>query len=518
MNLTNKSNNSPIYAYSQKELKKIDAFIENEYGPFSEVIHEIYSPDIHLDIAVVPPTDEQPYYKLVTMGAGAYKMNVPEELKKYKLERAEYVIFLPKEWDIKSDKEEYYWAIHYLKSLARLPIDSNSWLGFGHTVSANNDSSPVAANTKFNSFVLFNSYVRNKPKIQPMKLNLFEKINFYQLYPLYQEELEFKMENSLEDLVNKIDEKDLSFIVNINRKNYCLPQDESAAVQKDDRTEKPEKNNDIKITGTSSYIDVEIDNKVIRIPGELGSGYFLCYDECITEWLKPEGQAVTPEEKENLIERINEKQKNSKMKILFRNTAGWDAIENEFLRVYPGQNKPLHYGTLIKWSLGGKAPLDGISIYDGGTYWHFVSFGLTELYKKESDDKEISGFGYELTFKLKKDDYEDEEAEIKNVCSILQSIARLTFTNGERFLPNEYIYTGQTEGIDAKQKSNLTGFITIKDPAVETIKTLYGKVEFLELIGMTDAELKTLSTRDSVAEIYKKLESDITDYNRKSLV
>ena len=150
------------------------------------------------------------------------------------------------------------------------------------------------------------------------------------------------------------------------------------------------KNNEIKITGTFSYIDVELDDKVIRIPGEMGSGYFLCYDECITEWLKPEGRAVTPEEKENLIERINEKQKNSKMKILFRNTAGWDAIENEFLRVYPDQNKPLHYGTIIKWCLGGRDPLDGISVYDGGTYWHFVSFGLTELYKKESDDKEIS--------------------------------------------------------------------------------------------------------------------------------
>ena len=280
MNLKNKSNdNSPIYLYSAKELKKLNTFIENEYGPFSEVIHEIYSPDIRLDIAVVPPTDEQPYYKLITMGAGAYKMNVPEELKKYKLERAEYVIFLPKEWDIKSDKEEYYWVIRYLKTIARLPIYSNSWLGFGHTVSANKDSSPVADNTKFNSFVLFNSYGKNNHKILPMKLNLFEKVNFYQLYPLYQEELEFKMENSLEDLVNKIDEKDLSFIVNINRKNYCLPQDESAAVQKDDRTEKTEKNNDIKITGTSSYIDVEIDDKVIRIPGELGSGYFLCYDE-----------------------------------------------------------------------------------------------------------------------------------------------------------------------------------------------------------------------------------------------
>ena len=198
--------------------------------------------------------------------------------------------------------------------------------------------------------------------------------------------------------------------------------------------------------------------------------------------------------------------------------AGWDAIEKEFLRVYPGQENPKHYGTLIKWSLGGKDPLDGISIYDGGDYWHFVSFGQTEIYDKESENKEISGYGYELTFKLKKAGLEDEEAEIRNICGILQSVARITFTQGEIFAPDEFIYTGQTQGIDAFQKSNLTGFITIKDPAVETIDTPNGRVEFLELIGMTDAELKTLSDRASVTDLYEKLGSDVTDYRRASVV
>ena len=64
----------------------------------------------------------------------------------------------------------------------------------------------------------------------------------------------------------------------------------------------------------------------------------------------------------------------------------------------------------------------------------------------------------------------------------------------------------------------MTGFITIKDPTVETIDTPNGKVEFLELIGMTDAELKTLSDRASVEALYNKLQSDVTDYHRESLV
>ena len=112
---------------------------------------------------------------------------------------------------------------------------------------------------------------------------------------------------------------------------------------------------------------------------------------------------------------------------------GWDAISEAFDALYPGQENPRHYGTLIKWRLGGNDPLDGISIYDGGDYWHFITYGLSEIYEKETDEPEISGYGMEFTFKLEKGSYEDEEAEIKGICSILQSLARITFTKGELF-------------------------------------------------------------------------------------
>ena len=60
----------PRYSYTEKEMDKISAYIEQQYGEFETVGHEVVSPDIHCDIAIIPPTEEQPYYKLVTMGAG----------------------------------------------------------------------------------------------------------------------------------------------------------------------------------------------------------------------------------------------------------------------------------------------------------------------------------------------------------------------------------------------------------------------------------------------------------------
>ncbi len=198
---------------------------------------------------------------------------------------------------------------------------------------------------------------------------------------------------------------------------------------------------------------------------------------------------------------------------------GWDAITAAFERLYPDQTNPKHYFPVISMRFGGNDPLDGISVYDGGEYWHFVTYGFSELYEKESEDREYSGYGMEFTMKLKKDTSADEEAEIRCVCGILQSLARLTFTKGEVFLPNEYIYTRQTEGVDADRLSNITGFITVAEPKVPEIRTPNGIVVFVELIGATDAELRAVYDKQlRVNELYEKLGSDVTDYHRQSVV
>ena len=126
---------NPLYSYTEKELEKVSAYIERQYGEYKEVMHEMVSPDIHCDIVIVPPTDVSPYYKLVTMGAGAYKMRIPNELKSTICDRAEYVIFLPKDWNIIGvDNEENWWPMRMLKSAARLTVDTDDYLCITHSV------------------------------------------------------------------------------------------------------------------------------------------------------------------------------------------------------------------------------------------------------------------------------------------------------------------------------------------------------------------------------------------------
>ena len=199
-------------------------------------------------------------------------------------------------------------------------------------------------------------------------------------------------------------------------------------------------------------------------------------------------------------------------------TPGWDAITQVFEAQYPGQNDPLHYAPLISYRLGGTDPLDGISIYDGGEFYHFITYGFSELYEKESENPEWSGFGFELTVRLKKSGIHKRDREQKNVCGILQTLARMTFENGDIFMPEEYIYTGQQTGIDVDGASAITGFLTMAD-ALGQVTTPNGKVQLVQLVGATDAELRALiDKKQSVRELLAQIPGGLTDYRRASLV
>lgn len=214
-----KSASGPLYLYTEEEMDRYEKYIMEQFGDYNEVIHEIVSPDIHLDIIVVPPTESNPYYKLVTMGIGAYKMHVPKELKQDELERAEPVLYLPPDWNIKSAEENDYWPIRQLKVLGRLPINCKSWLGFGHTVSSDEENTPYADNTKFCSMLLLDAINKDYEKLD-FRMETVGKINFYQAVPLYREELEYKMEHDVSELLDLFDDDDMLPVVNINRKNY----------------------------------------------------------------------------------------------------------------------------------------------------------------------------------------------------------------------------------------------------------------------------------------------------------
>ena len=202
--------------YTEEEMEAVEGHIQQYFGKFENVFHELSSPDIHVDICVVPPSEERDYYTLVTMGMGAHRMNVPEELAEYKLERAELAIALPGNWKLKHEdlkNERWYWPIRLLKTLARLPIASDTWLGFGHTMDNEDD---FAKDTKLCAAMLTGPQ-DTEDGSEVCILPSGEEVNFYQVIPLYRDELEYKLAHDADALLDKMN--GISFVVEPDRQD-----------------------------------------------------------------------------------------------------------------------------------------------------------------------------------------------------------------------------------------------------------------------------------------------------------
>lgn len=140
---------------------------------------------------------------------------------------------------------------------------------------------------------------------------------------------------------------------------------------------------------------------------------------------------------------------------------GWDVIEKEFSRLYPGQ-EPKHYGTNMasRAIFGGDNYLDGYSVYNNPAgYLHIVTFGMSELYTDpDAFGGEYSRWGYEMTIKLKEDRPEDCLWAI----DMLSNLARYTYKSERYFEPEQFVQ-GNGTSINAGTESMITALITIED-------------------------------------------------------
>ena len=176
------------------------------------------------------------------------------------------------------------------------------------------------------------------------------------------------------------------------------------------------------------------------------------------------------------------------------NAPGWDSIDAAFAEVYP--DEPHHVATAPPTALGGV--LDGISAYAAADRWHFVTYGLTELYQKESDDPDVSGWGYELTLLTPPAGEPPQWA-----FELLLAVARQT-TGGTRFDVGHRIDTGRDiSGGDGP----LTAVAVCEDQLVAPSSFPFGRYKLLQLVGITASELADMqatSTREGLSRLSER--------------
>ena len=197
-----------ICVYSEKDQDTYENMVTKHIGTFDEVFHEIVSPDLHIDIIVIPPSADRDHYTLLTMGAGAYKMSVPASYGK--MNRAEFAVRLPKNWDIHSNDEKWCWPIDMLKTLARMPYNEKSWLGVYHDVDF---GSPFSDETELCCVLLdiFDEQVR------PLPLENKDQLIVYTAIPIYRSEMEYKTAAGAEALLQKMSNDTIHGPIDIHR-------------------------------------------------------------------------------------------------------------------------------------------------------------------------------------------------------------------------------------------------------------------------------------------------------------
>ena len=198
--------------------------------------------------------------------------------------------------------------------------------------------------------------------------------------------------------------------------------------------------------------------------------------------------------------------------------AGFDAIAHAMQRFYPGQ-EGLYYGAAIPYFLGGSDPLEGVEVWKsekGMPHWHYVTYGFTELYEKESDDPSESGYGFELTFRLKRN---DEEQPPTWPISLLQNLARYVFSSGNDFGPGHHMNANGPIALGTDTELTALGFKA--DQELGELDTPNGHFTFLQVVGLTSDEMDAMMCWDGdkfLTALEKQIPLCITDLSRTSMM
>ncbi len=142
----------------------------------------------------------KPIYVLMTSTLSDYEMPV---LPKWKgREFNEICVCLPSYWDIDdTENPNYSWPFEQLFRLEKFAKEKNTWFGPGHTIPNGNPAVAISPLLEAKQFIFLAPIILENelsPLIQEAKT-----VYFLALVPLYNDELDFKMEKGTNKFVER---------------------------------------------------------------------------------------------------------------------------------------------------------------------------------------------------------------------------------------------------------------------------------------------------------------------------
>lgn len=178
---------------------------------------------------------------------------------------------------------------------------------------------------------------------------------------------------------------------------------------------------------------------------------------------------------------------------------GWDAIERALEELFPDQ-RPHHWGSN---TLPNQRGIYGLSAYRTAIGWLYVTFGLSELFDKVSDDRDVSGWGIELTMRVISSDPGPPQWPVR----LLNKLGRYVYDSRNTVAAGHRLDPGGP--INGEPDCGLTALAFATDPQLPSLSTPNGRVDFITVVGITAAELaearstSTAAVLDRLSPLYE---------------
>lgn len=212
--------------------REIERHLNGFLGVSDFVFHEIVSDRVHIDILQYAPNEGRRFWTLVTSGMSDLPMQVAADIPYGKeLQYAELAISLPEDWvprDATGQLDEKAlradakgWPLRWLTYLARFPHKYGTWLAIGHSIPNGDPPTPVGDRTDMTGFVFAPpiTWPQNSWRMETRK---GVPLTFMAIYPLYPEEMAFKLERGSDALFDLLFGNAVTEIVDPWRRNLGL--------------------------------------------------------------------------------------------------------------------------------------------------------------------------------------------------------------------------------------------------------------------------------------------------------
>lgn len=160
---------------------------------------------------------------------------------------------------------------------------------------------------------------------------------------------------------------------------------------------------------------------------------------------------------------------------------GWDAIDQALTPIV-GTQEPTHWGTATM--LPDQDGIWGISAYALDGHWLYVTYGLTELFGKVSDQPEVSGWGAEFTMRVGR---ATETTAPEWPTRLLARLGELVFERSTLFTPGTRLQIS-----DSTDGPIPPAVCWANDPLLAPVNGPNGRFEFFTTIGISAETLETM--------------------------